>query len=147
MLVVGENTAAPEIRYPFGLKVWHAIYIGLLPYSVLQVRLKSDSTFCRITQQHEQASYNRIEDLFWKCADLTGQEIVFGQFCRQVVPDNATSVGNPCEGAWVGYIKLIPLAEEEVRAVEADRRHTETRCLFAHNDAWSYTLFSSHDRG
>ena len=37
----------------------------------------------------------------------------------------------------MAYIKLVPLSEDEARALAADWNRRETRRLFAHNDAWS----------
>ncbi len=144
MLVAGQNTAAPEVVYPLKQKGWHAISFGLRSYgggedlTRLQVRLKSDSTFSLI--QHHEEERNRIDEYFWRNADLTGQEIVMRQLCIQSVPENAGSPGNQCSGAWVAYIKLVPLAEEQVRTLREERNSPETRRLYAHNDAWSYTF-------
>ena len=140
MLVVGQNTAAREIIYPLERKGWHAISIGLRSLygdSQLLVRLKSDSTFSVLTHHADPATRNRVDDLFWKTADLTGEQIVLRQFWTQTVPENPDSVGNSYSSAWVAYIKLVPLSEEEVRALAADRNRKDTRRLFAHNDAWS----------
>ena len=60
---------------------------------------------------------------------LTGEQIVLRQFCTQTVPDNPESVGNSCSSAWVAYIKLVPLSEEEARALAADRNRKDTRRL------------------
>ena len=61
-----------------------------------------------------------------------------GQWTSQVVPDSPDSVGNPSHGAWVAYIKLVPLSEEEVKRVKEEREGGKNRRLWAHNDAWSY---------
>jgi hypothetical protein len=37
---------------------------------------------------------NRIDDVFWKYADLTRQEIVFRQLRKQLVPDDPSSIAN-----------------------------------------------------
>ena len=145
MLVAGQNTAAPEITLPIPQKGWHAIHFGLRSYggdedqTRILVRLKSSGTFSMISHQPDPAARNRIDDYFWKIADLTGEDIVMRQFWAQAVPDNPDSVGNRCDGAWVAYVKLIPLTEDEVKALQQDRQDKRTRRLFAHHDAWSYT--------
>jgi uncharacterized lipoprotein YddW (UPF0748 family) len=144
MLVAGQNTAATPVTYPLKLKGWHAIYFGIRSYgynedySRLLVRLKKDSTFSLISHRGDSGKRNRLDDIFWKAADLTGQDIVMGQWTTQVVPDEPDSVGNPSRGAWVAYIKLVPLTEEEVKQVKEDREGKKNRRLWAHNDAWSY---------
>ena len=144
MLVAGQNTAAPQVTYPLNRTGWHAIYFGIRSYGYgedgtrLLARLSSDSTFALISHQSDRGTHNRIDDVFWKSADLTGKEIVLGQLSIQVVPSDPNSVGNPCHGAWVAYIKLVPLSDPEVKRLKKDRNRKENRRLWAHNDAWSH---------
>ena len=105
MLVAGHNTAAPEITLPLNRKGWHAIHFGLRSRygeSRIEARLDSDSTFTLIThndvvgQKQNRKDYEiratnfdtgtRIDDLFWKVADLTGEELVLRQFCPGLSP-------------------------------------------------------------
>ncbi|MEO7653723.1 MAG: family 10 glycosylhydrolase [Bryobacteraceae bacterium] len=143
MLVAGQNTHAPEIAYPLRKKGWHAIHFGLRSYGSgedetrLQVRLTGEKAFAMI--KHKATDRNRFDDYYWKSADLTGQQIVMRQFWRQIVPDQPDSIANPCNGAWLAYIKLVPLSDEEVKVLLEERRTGKHRRLFAHHDAWSYT--------
>jgi Glycosyl hydrolase-like 10 len=137
MLVAGQNTAAAEVSCPLAQKGWHAIYFGLRSYggedqTRLQVRLKSDSTFSLMV--HHPGARNRLDEYFWRCADLTGEEIVLRQLKVRTVPESADSPANGSSGAWVAYIRLVPVAESDLKTLP------ETRRLFAHNDAWSYTF-------
>ena len=64
-----------------------------------------------------------------------------GLFIRQVCTptgnsDEAAAVS--CQRTKVAYIKLVPLSEEETAVLEAERECSETRTLFAHNDAHGY---------
>jgi hypothetical protein len=136
MLVAGQNTAAPEVSYPLARKGWHSIYFGLRSYggedqTRLQVRLKTDPTFSLIV--HHPGERNRIDEYFWRYADLTDQEIVLRQLTTRTAPENADSPANRSSGVWLAYIRLEPVVEAEVKT------RPETRRLFAHNDAWSYT--------
>ena len=156
MLVAGQNTQAPEIALPLNTSGWHAVWIGVRAVygpTRLQVRLTSDSTFSMITHAERREDRNRIVDLFWKSADLTGQKLVLRQFTLQIDSEHPDSVANPSDAAWVAYVKLVPLSTEEVTTLKAERKydfrhlrfggelHGEVshRRLFAHNDAWSYT--------
>ena len=144
MLVAGQNTAAPPVTCPLDRKGWHAIYFGIRSYGYnedntrLLVRLKTDTAFSLISHLSDPSQRYRVDDVFWKEADLTGQDIVMGQWTSQVVPDSPDSVGNPSHGAWVAYIKLVPLSEERVKRVKEEREGGKNRRLWAHNDAWSY---------
>src|SRR5262249_24321651 len=101
MLVAGQNTAAPEVTYPCRHKGWHAIGFGLRSYGCgedetrVLARLKSESVFSLIPHQWDPRAPFRIDDVFWKCADLTGEEIVLRQLGTQLVPEDPRSVGNP----------------------------------------------------
>ena len=144
MLVAGQNTAAPPVTCPLDRKGWHAIYFGIRSYGYnedntrLLVRLKTDTAFSLISHLSDPSQRYRVDDVFWKEADLTGQDIVMGQWTSQVVPDSPDSVGNPSHGAWVAYIKLVPLSEERVKRAKEEREGGKNRRLWAHNDAWSY---------
>ena len=157
MLVAGHNTAAPEITLPLNRKGWYAIHFGLRSRhgeSRIEARLNSDSTFALIThndvvgRKQNRKDYEirpthfdtgtRIDDLFWKIADLTDEDLVLRQFCPALVPENEASVANSCFPLWLAYVKLIPLSEQEVEQLRADLRRKDTRRLYAHNDAWGY---------
>ncbi len=146
MLVVGQNTSAPEIRYALNRKGWFAISIGLRSVygdSKLQVRLSADKSFTILHHRMDPTHLVRIPDryrideLFFKAAELDGQDIVFRQLCLQLVPKDLESVGNSCNGVWIAYIRLVPLSSSEVEAIQRDRSSRETQTLFAHNDASS----------
>ena len=101
MLVAGQNTAAPPVTCPLDRKGWHAIYFGIRSYGYnedntrLLVRLKTDTAFSLISHRSNPSRRYRVDDVYWKAADLAGQEIVLGQWTSQVVPDDPGSVGNP----------------------------------------------------
>ena len=145
MLVAGQNTAAPEIHIPLPQKGWYAISFGIRSYGEedttrLQVRLKTDDTFSLITHSHSDTGRNRLDDYFWKIAELDGEEIILRQFRLQTTPENGDSKGNTSNGVWLAYAKLVPQTEAQIREFQAERRNPQHRRLFAHHDAWSYTF-------
>ena len=137
MLVAGHDTAAPAVTYPFHQKGWHAIHLGLYSYihsstlemvTKVQVRLKSDPVFYSITHLAALRGglhQSRIDEYFWKHADLDGEDLVLRQ-----VPGSTALAGKSSQAAWIAYIKLVPLSEAKVRAVMQDRRRKDTRRLF-----------------
>ena len=144
MLVAGRNTGAPEIRYPLTRKGWFRISLGLRSYGVgeeatlVEVRLHRDTTSVMV--RHEHGEEDRIDDYYWRTVELSGSdELVFGQWCRRLVPENAGSLGNSCSGVWLAYIKLEPLTADDIAELREKRRIGKTRVLYCHNDAWSYT--------
>jgi len=144
MLVAGRNTGAPEIRYPLPQKGWHRVSLGLRSYrggesaTLVEVRLGRDANSVMV--RHSHGEEDRIDDYYWRTVELTGSdELVFSQWRRRLVPDDADSLGNSCSAVWLAYIKLEPLDQAEAARLREEQRSGRTRVLFCHNDAWSYT--------
>ena len=140
MITASLETDAPDVTYPLNLSGWHAISIGVHryerePVQTLRLRLSGDKVFSVLTLAAGGSWGNRRHDeLFWKVADLSGEQIVFGQATTRTGPGDHPSAVQ-CQKARVSYIKLVPLTDAEARALQADRARTDTRRLFAHNDA------------
>ena len=145
MLLAGPETAAPAVTYPLDFRGWHAISIGVLPVrrelegwqlGVL-VRLSDEPVFGMVTLPPEQPASGHAQglvELFWKVADLTGRDLQFGQTAARVAPGDAAG-SFECPAARIAYVKLVPLTDAEVEALRHDRHRTDTRQLFAHQDA------------
>jgi hypothetical protein len=131
MLVATEESEAPDVVYPVKRGGWHEIYVGVYrkPFEdpkQVQVKLTDDSAFTRLTglsgeKDHQE---NWVDEIFWKASDLTGRRIIL----RQI---KVPSVRH----AWVAYIKLVPLSDERVADLQADRWQQATKRLFVHTDA------------
>ena len=131
MLVATQESRSPVVTYPLDRDHWYQIYIGIYrkPFEEskqVQVKLTGDPAFTTITGRAGDLDHaeNWIDDVYWKTADLTGQGVVFRQILEPVV-----------QHAWVAYIKLIPLNNDQVRTLQADRRRQDTKRLFVHTDA------------
>lgn len=143
MLLAGEETGAPEVRYGLGREGWHRIYIGLYPEggtADVQVRLTDDTSPCvlHINQGRDhpdRPAGHAIFDVAWKEADLTGQDIHFTQVCTHVGAPDGGAAARRCARAKIAYVKLVPMSDSEVAGMNADRQRRENRRLFAHNDA------------
>ena len=161
MLLAGPETAAPTISYPLGARGWHAVSIGFMPVRLaaadyrgteIQLKLSGEriATLATVPTGGDLAptdeplpSGDGIAELFWKCADLTGQDLEIGQVAARVKSgDEAASFA--CGPVRLAYVKLVPLTDTEVAAVRADRQRTDTHRLFAHQDAhgphWQWRL-------
>lgn len=145
MLLAGPETAAPTITYPLNLRGLYAVSIGVLPIASseegnqLAVLLKrsGDDTFTVLSLPPQTSGgphHHEIVEMFWGITDLTDQDLEIGQIGARVAPnDNAGSF--ECSPARVAYLKLIPLTDAETQAFQSDQRDSDTRRLFAHNDA------------
>ena len=131
MLVATEESDAPDVSYSLGRSGWHKIYIGIYrkPFEQpkqVQVKLSDDPAYTILAGRPGETDHqeNWIDDIYWKTAHLNGRDIVIRQIKLPRV-----------QHSWVGYIKLVSLSEEEVRAVREDRSRTGTKRLFVHSDA------------
>ena len=150
MLMAGPETAAPEVKYTLDVSGWHAVSIGVYgdQQNIIHVlaRLSGDDTSSLLMLREigwepgeaegkmKEVSDPGIRELFWKVADLTGQELVLGQETMRVA--SGDSPGSfKCSDARIAYVKLVPLSEAEVDALQEERNRTDTRRLFGHSDA------------
>ncbi|MCY4112265.1 MAG: family 10 glycosylhydrolase, partial [Chloroflexi bacterium] len=143
MLFAGPETLAPDVTYPLRVEGWHAISVGVHPtaggesdFSLVQVMLSGDSAFSALTWSTEGHHLRRkeLQEIFWKVADLTGQEVVFSQLHRRI--DSGDGLASVQSGsARIAYLKLVPLAEDEVQQLVGERTSGRDRRLWAHNDA------------
>ena len=148
LLMVGPETDAPDITYPLNVTGWHAVSIGIHPtdrgqseQSRLLAKLSDEETYVDLTWQPDgHLSRQRLEEIYWKTADLTGQQVQLRQFKRRRVPGDEPGAVQ-CGAARVAYIKLVPLSEAEVQALQADRNNSASRRLYAHSDTdWAISL-------
>jgi len=126
MVWASKETRAPELKIPLGVQGSHAIYLGLADPSYLGcralVRLSRDTAF--VPRLRKGA---RVEEVFFKAADLTGQSLHLAQHCD-----------SECEPCGLAYVKLVPLTDEEVAKLEAERSDARHRRLVATIDGFSY---------
>ena len=131
MMMAGPMTGAPEVALPLNVKGWHAIYVGYWNPQFAEgprvdVRVKLDSDPCFITladREADRLSSTTLREAFWKFAHLTGERAIFGGQ-KKAAP----------RPTYVAYLKLKPLSEAQVRAVQADRADRSTKTIIAAKD-------------
>ena len=150
MLLAGPETAAPEVTYPLAVSGWHAVSIGVYgdQQNAIQIlaRLSGDDASAMLMLRElgwepgetegkmKEVSAPGIRELFWKVADLTGQELMLGQQTMRVASGDGPG-SLKCSDARIAYVKLVPLSEAEVDALQEERNRTDTRRLFGHSDS------------
>ena len=86
--------------------------------------------------------------MYWKVADLTGQELELSQISWRVTSGDEPGATQSAD-ATIAYVKVVALTEDEAAAVKADRGRTDTKRLFAHNDGhgphFAYRLTTDED--
>lgn len=140
------DTHVPEVTLPLGHNGWHAVYIGLGGVgrfafgqeNSVRLKLSGDRTF---VARAYSAGHDDIDEVFFKCADLTGKDLHLAQCRFEAFADHRqTPASRPCV---VTYVKLVPLTEEEVAEVERDRGQSETKRLIATFDGFSW-VYENH---
>ena len=149
MLMAGPETVAPNVVCPLGVEGWHEVHFGVYSLDPVQflARLSAEETFSMVEVPGLQPEREpdgrlttpayrtkRIAELQWKTADLTGQDLVLGQRSMRVAEGDGPGT-HACTPANIAYVKLVPLPDEAVEALRADRARRDTRRLFGHNDA------------
>ena len=154
LLFAGEEARAPDLTLGLDTPGVHDVYVGMFntawrPYQNMTVRarLSGDPAFSTLflpapegltsgVPEDDTVRGPRIQEVYFKTADLSGQDLIIRQPCQRVVPPEQ-EYGNRCEKAWIAYVKLVPLNPEEVATLEQDRERTDTRRLFGYNDSWA----------
>ena len=137
MVFAQPLSETPAITLPLNVEGWHAFSIGLWPgveqehRSLVKYRLSGEAVFTVVEHPRQSPMlpgcfFDRTEiiETFPRYADLTGQDLVFSK----------QNTSHPQTLACVAYVKLVPLTEEEVAAIQHDREQKETRKVIAMND-------------
>ena len=126
MIWASDETHAPEVKLPLNARGWHAVFVGIASPSSLArqvlLRLTRDPAFVQRARVAGQ-----VEEVFFKAADLTGQSLHIAQ------QDDCE-----CRAAGVAYVKLVPLAGDEIAMIKAERADPGLRRLVTSIDGFSF---------
>ncbi len=133
--ILGAGTLAdvPDVTMPLEATGWHAVFVGLWnPHYAydgayrVKLKLTGDAAFRPISDPEPPLEWPgkvQFVDAFFQYADLSGRDLVIRKQTK----------GRPAH-AYLGYVKLIPLTDDEVAQIQAGRQRDETRTLYALND-------------
>lgn len=123
-----NRTGAAELTLPLNARGWHAIYLGLggsgtEEGNAVRVKLSGDAAY-----QHRGHAHGACEEVLFKHADVTGQNLHFAQ----------QSSGYPL-AARLYYVKLMPLTDSEVDTLRGDASgRSGSRRLIGTIDGFSF---------
>ena len=127
---------APSVTIPLGVSGWHAVYVAYWNPSyaydggtVVKVKLSGAPCFRRFREgvRCRSQTETSLREVLLDHADLTGRDLVIGK-----------ANGPLGQKAYVAYVKLVPLSQAQVAAIERDRAQADTRRLVATIDGASY---------
>ena len=129
MLSAGPETGAPDATYPLNLSGWHAIHLGVWGGGnvwdyLVKVRLGGDPFFSTFVREKPHPC--TLEEVFWKHADLTGQQLIVRQ--QRPKPNGISP------NASLAYVRLTPISAEEVERLQCDRAREDTKRLIMHEE-------------
>ncbi len=140
LISAGFMTEPPEVRLPSSHQGCFAIYVGLWMAgesaggwgratmgsdAVGSLKIKLESDACFVAFRREAPARDNLEDVFWKIADLDGDDFVFAQQASGIKGQSS-----------VAYIRLVQLSADEEAAWREDVAKPEHKRLVATNDAF-----------
>ena len=123
-----KNQPAPVWLCP-ALTGWHRIFVGVV---ALVGGWQNNSVHLRLTDDPASTQFKPasdmvgggIEEVFWKCADLTGQQIELKKYSGKLVRGDCI----------LGWLRFEPMSEEEIAAFQKDEADTTTKNIYVAND-------------
>ncbi|MFV0390041.1 MAG: hypothetical protein ACK5NT_14960 [Pyrinomonadaceae bacterium] len=136
------DTGAPAVTLKLNKTGWFAVYVGLggagrFGYgqtSEARKKLTND-----VAYQHRRYSgaSDDIDEVFFKNADLTGQDLEFAQMRMKARMNVDIPAVNPRHTV-IMYVKLVPLTPKEVAFIKTESERTDTKNLIGTMDGFSW---------
>lgn len=133
LLLAGELTnPKEELVLSTKLKGWYKIYIAFLDISFagsrIYIRLSDDPAFysvrtSRVKKPNQWASYEYIEEVCWRYADLSENDIII----KKPNLSEKFSTG-------IAWIRCVAMTQEEIEAYKHDRKETGYKQGHVHYD-------------
>ena len=128
------STAAPEtVSLQPDLTGWYKIYVSMMdnPANRVFLRLTDDPAQSVIVPSSEtyewtMMKWDRFQEGFWKCADMTGQSV-----------EITKRAGLGTVGCRLGWFRFVPMSEDEIQEWIKEENRKDTKRLFATCDMFS----------
>lgn len=131
--LIASNAGCPDdIFFDPKLQGWYKIYLHLPGRSVLYLKLSNDPAFVA-TAAVTRRRY-LIEEVLWRCADMTGQSIILSR-----KPDAYA------QHSILSAIKFVPMTDEEVNEYKHEQARSDTKRIYATDDMHNRLAFINQD--
>ena len=121
MLVsLSDSIAEDVVLYP-DLSGWYKIYVGLYgtceSNCEIELKLSGDEAPVHLAACTSKRFHDHyIEDVFWKCASMDGENIVIGKHLSLAGRDYA-----------IAWLHFVHMSEEEVKSYQSEKERTNTK--------------------
>lgn len=109
---------------------WYRVFVGIPACwssgsrSVLNLQMTKDQISTQFSHQAQPYfARQQIQEAFWRCADMTDQEILIHKYPEGKALD-----------AVVAWLRFVPMDEAEVEAFRKDQERKDTKRIYATND-------------
>jgi len=148
MLFGLPKSDAPPLTLRLGASGWHEIRLGIfygagagfIEDRILCAKLSGDTAFSRFS--HEQVrsekdgkypekdfNWSDITEVFWKCADLRGNDLIIARPPRGEMSERQTNLA---------YVRLVPMDDAAAAEWKSEQPTPETKVLIANYDGGSF---------
>lgn len=130
LLAAQERACPADVYLAPKLTGWYRIFVAMPCVhssgnrSRLDLLLSGEKIVSHFSHQgHPSLLRQQIQEVFWKCADMTGQDVIIRKNADSVVAD-----------ALLAWLRFVPMDEAEVSAFQLDQLRTDTKRLYVTND-------------
>lgn len=136
-MLLSPHDGNPEdvILFP-EISGWYKIFVGMYceweGRCKVEMKLSEDGAFYTMSPTlGERYGEHYIEDVYWKCADMSGQSIVIGKHSSELYARDAN----------VAWFRFVPMTDDEVMEYINDKKRTDTKRLYAADDMHNKLCF------
>ncbi len=136
-MLVSPGIGRPQnVSFNPDLKGWYRIFVGMVDHfgggALVDMKLSDDAAFVHLgTSLMGKYGEHFVEEAFWKCARMDGQQVHIG---KQFSPSNNKS-------ATLAWVRFVPMDEKEVADHLADLQRRDTKRIYATNDTHCMVAF------
>jgi len=157
MLFAKPGSKAPPLTLPLNARGWHQIRLGIyygagggrLDDRVLLAKLSRDAAFSRFAREdfgdplrdghypEKEIDFTQIAEVFWKAADLTGEDLIFAHPSKGTMSELETNLA---------YVRLVPMDKAALADWQGELPTAETKILIGNYDGGSFFQWGINQR-
>jgi hypothetical protein len=126
LLAAVKNVKPDPVTFTLGLTGWYRIYVCLPGYGsfgsyAINLQLTNDKSYAQLCPSGQ--AHGKFEEIYWKSADLTGQDITLSKFKTGIDHD-----------AMLAWLRFVPMSDDEIAAYKHDQQRRDTKRIYATHD-------------